>query len=150
MNLTEHFTLEELIASVKGSALGIDNTPSEIIAGNLKLVAEALEEVRAFLIAPLHVNSGYRCPLLNAAVGGAHNSRHMLGLAADFIAPDFGTPLEICRAIVASGIVFDQLIYEHTWVHLGLPVVGDEPRRQVLTLMPDTTYAVGIVEQAIA
>lgn len=148
--LTEHFTLDELTWSDTGQRLGINNEPSEIILGNLRLLAQALEDVRKLFAAPIHINSGYRCDRLNTAIGGSRNSRHMLGLAADFIVPGFGSPIEVARTILKSRVVFDQLIYEHTWVHLGLAIVGDEPRRQVLTLEPGNTYAIGIIERATA
>jgi len=146
--LTAHFTLEELTWSDTGQRLGIDNTPSEIVTGNLKRLAAALEDVRLLLGHPIHINSGYRCDRLNLVVGGSRSSRHMLGLAADFICPAFGTPVEIARLLEANLRGFDQLIYEHTWVHLGLAIqgIGETPRRQVLTLMPGKTYAAGIVE----
>jgi zinc D-Ala-D-Ala carboxypeptidase len=148
--LSAHFTLEELTWSDTGARLGIDNTPSEIITGNLMLLAAALEDVRTLLGQPIHINSGYRCDQLNTAIGGARNSRHMLGLAADFICPAFGAPLEVARMLEANLGGFDQLIYEHTWVHLGLAITGEDPRHQVLTLMPGRTYALGLIERAAA
>lgn len=147
MKLSDHFTLEELIASKTGEALGIDNTPSEIITDNLRALASKLEEVRALLGVPIKLNSGYRCPILNAAVKGSESSRHMLGLAADFVAPKFGTPYQIAVAIQESDIVFDQLIHEHTWVHIGLPIPGEKPRSMAMTLLANRTYAIGIHEK---
>ena len=146
--LSEHFTIEELTWSDTGQRLGIDNTPSEIICGNLVLLAAALEDVRTLLGRPIHVNSGYRCDRLNSAVRGARHSRHMLGLAADFICPAFGNPAEVARMLAANLDGFDQLIYEHTWVHLGLAIADEAPRRDVLTLEPGNTYAPGIVARA--
>lgn len=57
-------------------------------------------------------------------------NQHMCGMAADFTAPFFGTPLQVARAIVASKITFDQLIQEGTWVHISFSA---KPRRSVLT-----------------
>jgi hypothetical protein len=150
LQLTEHFTLDQLTWSDTGQRLGIDNTASEIVAANLLLLAAALEDVQELLGAPLHINSGYRCDQLNTAIGGARNSRHMLGLAADFICPAFGTPGAIARRLAARFGAFDQLIYEHTWVHLGLAIAGEAPRHQVLTLMPGKTYEAGIIERVAA
>lgn len=144
MNLTEHFTLAELTASETAARLGIDNTPSDAIIHNLTRTALLLEQVRTLLGPPI-ISSGYRCPALNSVIGGAPRSAHMLGLAADFIVPAFGTPLEVCQALSANALQYDQLIHEFgRWVHIGLR--EGEPRRQDLTasrLMGGTTYQTG-------
>ncbi|SIO50443.1 Peptidase M15 [Burkholderia sp. GAS332] len=134
MRLTDHFTLDELTQSETAARRGIANTPSPAIVESLTRTAQTLEQVRTLLgSCPVLVSSGYRSPALNAAVGGSATSAHVQGLAADFFCPGFGSPLDICRKIAASGIAFDQLIFEGTWVHLGLGVVGQKPRNQVLT-----------------
>ena len=74
----------------------------------------------------------------------------MLGLAADFVAPNFGTPFQIAIAIQESDIVYDQLIQEHSWVHIGLPIPGEKPRQMAMTLLADKTYAIGIHEKDTA
>lgn len=130
MNLTPHFTLEELIFSETALRKGIDNSPSEEVKANLSELALTLEKVRELLGVPLHINSGYRGPKLNAAIGGSTTSAHMTGQAADFIAPQFGTPKDIAIEIAASDIEFDQLIFEGAWVHIG---IRGDMRRQVLT-----------------
>lgn len=130
MNLSTHFTLAELTASQMAVRRGIDNKPPGDIIKNLEHLALGLEGVRTLLGCPLIINSGYRSPALNTAVGGARDSQHKLGLAADFIAPGFGTPVQVARAIAASGLKFDQLICEGTWVHVSFTA---DPRRQVLT-----------------
>lgn len=130
MNLSPHFTLEELIASGLASRRGIDNIPSETIKSNLKRIADKLEEVRALVGKPLIVSSGYRCLELNKAVGSSDTSAHVKGLAADFTCPGM-TSQALASLIHDSDIEFDQLIYEGAWVHLGL---RDGPlRHQVLT-----------------
>lgn len=144
MNLSEHFTLEELTASEIATRKGIDNTPNAEAIANLTELAGFLEKVRALLGVPLHINSAYRGPKVNAAVGGSTTSAHMTGQAADFVAPAYGTPQEIAKAIEASTIDFDQLIYEGTWVHFG---IRGDMRRQVLTAHfgnGKTTYTTGI------
>lgn len=142
--LTEHFTLDELIASDTARQRGIDNTPSATIVGNLQRIAQTLEQIRAVLGGlPLVVTSGYRSAELNRTVGGVTASAHLSGLAADFVCPQYGVPLKICHAIAGSGIEFDQLIQEGAWVHVGLAAASDPPRRQVLTVAFDgarTTY----------
>jgi len=137
--LTAHFTLEEFTRSDKARSLSIDNTPAPVIVANLRRLARFNELVRLELAgASIIISSGYRCQALNRAVGGAGNSAHLEGLACDFTAPAFGTPMEICQAMEKSYLQFDQLIYERVggavWVHLGIAVEGKTPRRQVLTI----------------
>lgn len=139
MNLTEHFTLQEFTHSNTARTLGIDNTPTLAIISNLRRLAQFNELVRLELGGVgMTISSGYRCPALNRAVGGAANSSHLDGCANDFIAPTFGTPMAICRKLDQSYLQFDQLIYERsgsaTWVHLGIAAEGIKPRRQVLTI----------------
>lgn len=132
MNVTPHFTLEELMQSQTAARLGLDNTPPAEMIAALKRTAQLLEEVRALLGKPILVSSGYRSPAVNRAVGGAVNSAHMLGCAADFSCPSFGSPLDICRAIAGSDIAFDQLIHEfRAWVHIAW---APSPRKMVLTI----------------
>lgn len=130
MNLSEHFTLDELTASQTAVRKGIDNTAPPAVVENLRRVAAVLEQIRALVGKPVTVSSGYRCPALNAAVGGARYSAHMQGLAADITVVGL-TPKALAKAIIDAGIVFDQLIYEGTWVHIGL--AAGAPRSQVLT-----------------
>jgi hypothetical protein len=145
MNLSPHFTLEEFVASQTASRNNIPNVPGPDIVVNLTATAQALEKVRALLGKPIIISSGYRSPELNKAVKGAIDSAHIYGLAVDFIAPQYGTPIDICRLLQTSTLVFDQLIFEHTWVHLGLPKNGAPNRRQLLTAHfggRPTTYTV--------
>lgn len=130
MNLSTHFTLAELTASQTAVRRGINNKPPEDVVKNLEHLALGLEGVRMLLGCPLIISSGYRSPELNTAVGGARDSQHKLGLAADFIAPGFGSPIQVARAISASGLKFDQLICEGNWCHVSFTAT---PRRQVLT-----------------
>jgi zinc D-Ala-D-Ala carboxypeptidase len=147
--LSAHFTLEELTFSQTAARQGIDNIPSPAIIENLKRIAATMEEVRSLMGGKaIHVNSGYRGPALNTYIGGSKTSAHMKGLAVDFIAPGFGSVLEIARAIAASGIVFDQLIYEYgTWVHIGLAAQGAIPRQQTLSIFKGTGYLPGIINK---
>lgn len=136
MNLTEHFTLDELVASQIATRRRIDNRPGPVEVENLRRVAGVLEQVRALVGAPVDISSGYRCPMLNMAVGGAKNSAHVQGLAADINVRGMD-PRALAALIRDSEIQFDQLIYEGTWVHLGL--AAGKARRQVLT----ATFAPG-------
>ena len=129
--LSEHFTLEELTFSATAQRKQIDNKPPAEVLENMKRLAAGLEEVRAALgNKPMRINSGYRSPKLNRAVGGARLSAHMAGYAADFVCPEFGSPLKIVKALAATGIQFDKLIQEGTWVHISF---APEARRQLLT-----------------
>ena len=144
--LSEHFTLEEMIFSQTAARKGLDNTPTPEILANLKVMVATLDEIRALLGVPIQVNSGYRSPAVNKAVGGSKNSAHMLGLATDLTAHPFGTVLQVARKIAASGIVYDQLIYEFgTWVHIGLR--KEEPRRENLSIFAGTGYLKGILSK---
>lgn len=120
MNLSEHFTLEELVASSTSTRLQIPNDPPADVVEHLRVLAEGLEKVLALLGGvPMHIDSGYRCPALNKAVSGAPNSAHLYGYAADFVCPAAGTPAEIVAKIKAGYFHFDQVICEGTWVHVS-------------------------------
>lgn len=136
MQLSEHFHLSEFERSDRARRLGISNAAPVAVIADLRRLAAALEEVRAVLGVPILINSGYRSPELNAATPGASaTSAHMNGRAADIVAPKFGPPLEVIRAIVANRIPFDKLIYEHAaWVHFAIPGREMEPRHQLLTI----------------
>ncbi|MFT3996644.1 MAG: D-Ala-D-Ala carboxypeptidase family metallohydrolase [Asticcacaulis sp.] len=127
--LSTYFTLEELTQSDIAERNGIDNTPTPEHLANLRDTAQRMDQVRTLLGQPVIVRSGYRSVALNTRIGGARSSAHLSGRAVDFVSQRFGTPLDICRRIMASDIVFDQLIYEGTWVHIGF---SDTPRRQAL------------------
>lgn len=145
MNLTEHFSLAELVASQVATRKGINNAPSTAIVMNLKRLAALLEQVRTLVGAPITVSSGYRSPALNRAVGGAASSAHVQGLAAD-ISTNKLAPRALALLIRESDIEFDQLIYEGTWVHIGLAFGA--LRREVLTANFNggrATYSRGIV-----
>ncbi|WP_233866553.1 D-Ala-D-Ala carboxypeptidase family metallohydrolase [Paraburkholderia adhaesiva] len=134
MKLSPHFTLEELTQSETATRHGISNQPGPGEMDNLVRLADELEQVRSLLgDLPVLISSGYRSPGVNRLVGGAANSDHMSGRAADFICPGFGTPLQVCRAISQSPIRFEQLIMEGTWTHFSVPALDAGARRQVLT-----------------
>lgn len=128
--LTTHFTSEELCFSSTAVAHGLDNTPTPEVLDHLKVLAEGLEQVRTILGAPMHIDSGYRCPDLNKLVRGVPTSAHVSGYAADFICPTVGSPLDIVHNLQASPIKFDQVIQEGTWVHISF---APTMRQQVLT-----------------
>jgi hypothetical protein len=143
MNLSSHFTLEELTFSEYAARNGLDNTPPAPVLENLKYLAERLEAVRALLGVPLQITSGYRAPAVNAGIGGARDSQHCLGLAADFVAPQFGEPYWVARRIETAAVQYDQLIHEFgRWAHVSF--VRYNPRRQSLTTFKAGVYLPGI------
>lgn len=164
MNLSPHFTFEELTITRHLEHIEANTQwGREHGAALRRLALDLCEPVRAALqlegrAVPIIVSSGIRCPALNKAVGGqgtGESGPHPEGRAIDFIAPAFGSPYDIARALsgetengarslAAAGVDFDQLIYEHTWIHASLPRVGVPGRRQVMTLMPGNTWQFGI------
>ncbi len=114
IQLTPHFSLEELTKT----DTGLDNTPSPSVTEVLRTTAFYMEKVRDLLKVAINVNSGYRSPKVNKAVGGSNHSAHMLGYAVDFTAKGI-SPLDVCKIISGSGLKFDQLIYEKFWTHIS-------------------------------
>jgi len=141
MNLSRHFTLDEFTLSQTAARLDLDNTPDPDALARLKTTAAGMEEVRAYLGKPINISSGYRSPAVNAAVGSGPTSAHVKGMACDFTAPAFGTPLAICRALLKSGIEWDQLLFEHTWVHLSF---DPRMRQQTKTLKGGNIFFDGL------
>ena len=135
MNLSENFTLEEMIASETASRHHIDQTPSNEVLMNLRRLALFLEDVRKLLGKPIHINSAYRSPLANEAVGGKKTSQHCRGTAADLKVKGM-TPNEVVSAIVKSGLQYDQVIREFdAWTHVSIPNGKDlPPRKQALII----------------
>lgn len=137
MNLTPHFTLAELVASNEAARRGIDNSPTPEALAALKRTALGLEAVRMRLGgAPIVISSGYRCLVLNRAIGSKDTSQHLLGEAADFICPRFGSPAHIVATLKDSDVPFDQLILEYArsgggWVHVSF---SERNRRQAFSL----------------
>jgi hypothetical protein len=136
MNLTDHFTLDELTSSETAERNGWDNTPNEAELENLKRLALFLEDVKAALGGkPIMVSSGYRGKQVNDAVGSKDTSQHRVGCAVDFRVPQL-TPDQVVQAIIASGLPYDQVIREFDrWTHLSIPNTPDaKPRKQALII----------------
>ena len=133
MNLSTHFTLEELTHTDHRE---FDNTPNDAEKNNLKRLAEFLEQVKTVLDGkPIMVNSAFRCKQVNDAVGSKDTSQHRIGCAADIRVPGM-TPDEVVKAVIASGIGYDQIIREFDrWTHISVPnTITDTPRRQALII----------------
>ena len=129
MNLSPHFTLDELTHTDHRE---IDNSPTQDEISNLQQLANFLEEVKTVLGGkPIMISSGFRCKALNDAVGSKDTSQHRTGFAADFRVPGM-TPDEVVRAVIASGIGYDQIIREFDrWTHIS---VANNPRKQALII----------------
>jgi hypothetical protein len=133
----KHFTLKEL---TKTSVQGIDNTPNVEQGQNLRYLAEnLLDKIRETWKAPIIVNSGFRSSAVNKAVGGATNSQHTTGEAADITLPYKPDNGLLFGVIKSSGLVFDQLIWEKgndaypSWIHVSLKRNGNN-RKQILRI----------------
>ena len=131
--ITEHFTLEELTHTDHRQ---FDNTPNESESKNLERLALLLEQVKEILGGkPIMINSAFRCKQVNDAVGSKDTSQHRIGCAADIRVPGM-TPDEVVRAVIASGLGYDQIIREFDrWTHISVPnTEANAPRRQALII----------------
>ena len=133
MNLTPHFTLEELTHTDHRQ---YDNDPNEAELANIQRLAEFLESVKTILGGkPVMINSAFRSKAVNDAVGSKDTSQHRIGCAADIRVPGM-TPDEVVKAIIASGIGYDQVIREFDrWTHVSIPNTPTiAPRKQALII----------------
>jgi hypothetical protein len=133
MNLSPHFTLDELTHTDHRE---LDNTPNQDEISNLQRLANFLEEVKTVLGGkPIMVNSAFRSKQVNDAVGSKDTSQHRIGCAADIRVPSM-TPDEVVRAVIASGIGYDQVIREFDrWTHISIPnQESGTPRKQALII----------------
>jgi len=129
MKISKNFTLEELCVTSQK----MDNTPTkEAVVALRELVENVLQPARDILGSAITVNSGYRSPVVNKAIGGAATSQHMKGEAADIRCADNKKLFEIIR----NNFVFDQLIHEFgddkqpQWVHVSYKTQGN--RNEIL------------------
>jgi len=153
MRLSTNFTLAEFTKSQTATRKGLDNTPGEEHLANAKeLFENVVQKVRENFGVTV-INSGYRGPALNEAVGGSSNSQHCKGEAVDIECP--GTANETVAQWIADNLEFDQLILEFAekgipdagWVHVSY--VSEGNRKQILTALRDpatrkTVYLAGL------
>ena len=143
VQLTKHFSLEELCASATAKARGIQNRPNaQQIISLVYLAAYVLEPLREAMHEPIPISSGFRCEQLNRAVGGVSNSQHMKGQAADLC---INGDLKKGRKwfdYIKTHLNFDQLIWEHSsngtyWVHVSFvhPDFGRNRRQAIDNLL---------------
>ena len=125
----KYFIINELTKSSTANRKGIDNTPSALIKERLAaLINNVLDSLREKWGAPIIVTSGYRCPALNRAVGGASGSQHMKGEAADIrtVSDKPEDNMRLLKCLLQSGIIWDQVINEYpdskgnpNWIHIS-------------------------------
>ena len=133
MNLTEHFTLEELTHTDHRE---FDNTPNDAEIANLTRLAEFLEQVKiVFGGKPVMINSAFRSKQVNDSVGSKDSSQHRVGCAADIRVPSM-TPDQIVQTLIASNLPYDQIIREfNSWTHISIPNdANGTPRKQALII----------------
>lgn len=141
--MTPHFTLAEALKSNTAQQRGISNAPDATQITAIKHTATQMERVRKALgDKPILISSWFRNTAVNKAVGGVVNSDHRGGYSVDFNCPSFGSITDICRAIIDSGIEFDQLIWEYgRWVHISF---APAMRQNVLHINKGTGYRAGL------
>jgi len=137
--VTPHFTLAELTHTDHRT---LDNTPNEGEIENLGRLAAFLELVKTQLGGrPVFISSAFRSAAVNAAVGSKDTSQHRLGCAADILVP-WMTPDAVVRAVMASGLPYDQIIREFSdpvkgggWTHISIPKFSELPPRRMALII---------------
>jgi hypothetical protein len=155
VKLSSHFSLSELTRSEAATRGGFDNTPSpEAIAALKALCENVLEPLRVAVGKPMRINSGYRGPEANKAVGGSATSDHCFGRAADIEIDGFDNK-KLAQKIVDMGLPFKQLLLEFYvagdpnsgWVHVAYDAAAKTPKREVLRVVRQngkTAYLKGL------
>ena len=130
-----NFTMSELLKSDIADKYNISNIPDKQSLDNmLILICECLQPIRNYIDKPMNISSGYRSPRLNGhpLINGAQNSQHVTGQAVDFTIKGM-TPKQIIEMIKRSGVEYDQVIDELTWVHISYN--KGKNRKQVLEIL---------------
>ena len=144
LQLSDHFHLSDVTRSSTASRKGIDNSLELGLLPAAYKTAVGLEKVQAILGVPVSVTSWYRSLRLNRAIGSSDTSQHVKCEAVDFTASQFGTPAEICKYLIKNQdlIRWDQLILEHTWVHISWDSIPNGVQRgEVLSLLESGKYS---------
>ena len=146
MQLSKHFELSEFLVSEIAARRGIANEPTAEVIENLRQLCQlVLEPLRVKLARPMVITSGYRSVALNSAVRGSPNSHHVLGRAADVIAPGV-SPLVVCQTAQQLKLPCVQIIHEFgRWAHLAVGQPGVTPRLLTASLSAGKTiYGEGL------
>jgi len=139
IQFTQNFSLYELLESQQATRKGITEQfepPVEIVAHLEGLCKNILQPLRDELKIPIKISSGYRCPRVNKAIGGAAKSQHLSGFAADIQCFTLGNET-LLKRIAAMKLPFDQMINEfnYAWVHVSYDAAKN--RKQVLEVYKD-------------
>lgn len=124
MNLTPHFTIEELTDTSVEKYKKLNLLKAQEQMGKMYMLAGFAERVREIVGKPLIITSGYRCPELNKAIGGAITSQHIFCEAIDFVVKGL-RPEDVFNRIVTSDLKYNQIIIERNtkgsqWVHISI------------------------------
>tara|TARA_Y100001938_G_scaffold136079_1_gene198510 strand:- start:939 stop:1397 length:459 start_codon:yes stop_codon:yes gene_type:complete len=150
--ISKHISYKEGTNSVTAIRRGIDNTPNDEQLDNMVLLAEKVfEPLRIWVGGPIKINSFFRCPQLNKAIGGSTKSQHCHGQAID-IDDTYGKVANSeMYNYIKKNLDFDQMIWEFgnddnpAWVHVSY-VSEDENRRRCLKAFKDknnkTVYSI--------
>ena len=155
MKLSENFSLEELTRSATATKLGIDNTPDEEHLNNLQVVVDEIAQpLRDHFGKPVRINSGYRSPALNDAIGGSKKSQHSKGEAID-LEIDGVSNMEVAGWITEN-CDYDQVILEFYnpaegpnsgWVHASCKADLSQNRKRNLIALKDGNKTVYLVTE---
>lgn len=139
-----HFVRGEFTRSTTAARKGIDNTPPEMCWERLTALVENVIDPLRDVFGPIRITSGYRSPALNAAVGGAPSSKHMIGEAADVEPVDPKYTTRDLFLYIVDKMKFDQVIWEFggAWVHVSWSFLGPQ-RNEVLDARLVTNEATG-------
>ena len=141
--ISKHISYKEGVYSTTAIRRGIDNTPDDDQLSNMELVAEEVfEPLRSYVGGPIKINSFFRCPELNTAIGGSHKSQHCKGQAID-IDDNYGrvNNAEMYH-FIKEHLDFDQLIWEFgdddnpNWIHVSY-VSREDNRNRCLKAYKD-------------
>lgn len=141
--ISKHISYKEGVYSVTAIRKGIDNEPNEEQLSNMKLVAEKIfEPVRIHFKVPIKVNSFFRSPDLNKAIGGSTRSQHCKGQAIDIDDTYGKIKNSDIYWWIKENLDFDQMIWEFgnndnpDWVHVSY-VSPDKNRNRCLKAYRD-------------
>ena len=141
--ISEHISYKEGIHSNTATRRGINNTPDDEQLTNMELVAEEVfEPLREWVGGPIKINSFFRCPKLNKAIGGSSKSQHCYGQAIDIDDTFRKASNADMYNYIKDNLEFDQLIWEFgdnknpDWIHVSY-VSPEENRNRCLKAYRD-------------
>ena len=133
-NISEHISYKEGVYSITALRLGLNNDPTKTHLTNMELLAEKIfEPLRKHVGGPIKINSFYRGPELNKAIGGSANSQHCKGQAIDLYDTYGYMSNADMYEYIKNNLSFDQMIWEFgnsdnpDWVHVSY--VNEEANR---------------------